>query len=67
MNDRDSIPGRDKRFSVLHTVQTGSGAHHAPYPMATAKTFAEVKLPEHEADFHLMPWLRIRLFGVALN
>jgi hypothetical protein len=30
----DSIPGRVKRFfSSFHSVQTGSGAHSASYPM----------------------------------
>jgi hypothetical protein len=26
-NDRGSIPGRGQRFSLLHSVHTGSGAH----------------------------------------
>jgi hypothetical protein len=28
-----SIPGRVKWFSLLHSVQTGSGAHPVSYPM----------------------------------
>jgi hypothetical protein len=30
-----SIPGRDKKFSLLHSVQTGSGAHLASHPVGT--------------------------------
>jgi hypothetical protein len=29
------FPARGKRFSLLHSVQTGSGAHPASYPMGT--------------------------------
>jgi hypothetical protein len=36
LDGRDSIPGRDKTFSLLHNVQTGSGAQPASYPMGTA-------------------------------
>jgi hypothetical protein len=32
---RGSISGRGKRFSLLHCVQTGSGAYPASYPMGT--------------------------------
>jgi hypothetical protein len=31
------IPGRD--VSLLHSVQTGSGAHPASYPMGTGGSF----------------------------
>jgi hypothetical protein len=37
-------------FSLLHSVQTGSGAHPAPYPMDTGGASPGVKLPGHEAD-----------------
>jgi hypothetical protein len=30
-----SIPARDKNFSLLPSVQTGSGAHQAPYSVGT--------------------------------
>jgi hypothetical protein len=39
LDSRGSIPGRGKRFSLLHSVQTGSGAHPASYPMGTAGDF----------------------------
>jgi hypothetical protein len=29
------IPGRGKKFSVLYSIHTGSGAHLAFYPMGT--------------------------------
>jgi hypothetical protein len=37
LDDRGSIPGRgnDGILSLLHHVQTGSGAHIASYPMGT--------------------------------
>jgi hypothetical protein len=36
LDGRDSIPGRDKTFSLfLHNVQTGSGVHPISYPMGT--------------------------------
>jgi hypothetical protein len=33
--DRGSIPGRGKRLSLLHTMQTGSGAYRASYTVGT--------------------------------
>jgi hypothetical protein len=38
------------RFIFLHVVQTGSGAHPAPYPMGIGGSFPEVKRPGREAD-----------------
>jgi hypothetical protein len=35
LDDPGSIPGRGKGFSLLHSVQTGFGAHLASYPMCT--------------------------------
>jgi hypothetical protein len=35
----DSIPGRDKIFFLLHSVQTSSGTHPASYPMGTGGSF----------------------------
>jgi hypothetical protein len=32
-NGQVSIPGREKEFYFLHSVQIGSGAHPASYPM----------------------------------
>jgi hypothetical protein len=43
--NRGSILGRDERFSLLHCVWTGSGAHLAYYKMGT-----EVTRPEREPD-----------------
>jgi hypothetical protein len=39
-----SVPSRRKRFSVLHNIQTGSGAHHASYPVGTGGSFPRVKV-----------------------
>jgi hypothetical protein len=35
-----SIPGRGKRFSLLHKVQTVSGTHAASYPVGTGEFFS---------------------------
>jgi hypothetical protein len=39
-----------QEFSLLHVIQTGSGAHSASYPMGTRGTFPRVKQPGREAD-----------------
>jgi hypothetical protein len=49
LGDRGSIPRRGTYFSLLHNVQTGSGAHPASYSMGTEVSFSGVKRPEHEA------------------
>jgi hypothetical protein len=43
LNDRDSIPGRTRGFSFLHSVQTGCGAHIASYQMGMGLSFLEGK------------------------
>jgi hypothetical protein len=35
LDDRGSIPGKRKDFSLLHNVHTGSEAHPAPYKIGT--------------------------------
>jgi hypothetical protein len=44
------IPGRGKRYFLLHCMQTDSGAHPASYPMGTRVSFPGVKQPGHKAD-----------------
>jgi hypothetical protein len=44
----DSRQGRD--ISLLYSVQTGSEAHPASYPMGTGTNFKGVKRPERKAD-----------------
>jgi hypothetical protein len=39
-----------QEFSLLHVVQTGSGAHPASYPMGTGGSFPGVKRQGREAD-----------------
>jgi hypothetical protein len=39
----DSRQGQD--FSLLHVVQTGSGAHPASYPMGTGGSFLGIQRP----------------------
>jgi hypothetical protein len=36
---RDRVPVGSKKCSLLHIVQTGSGAHPAYYPMGTGGSF----------------------------
>jgi hypothetical protein len=44
--DRSSIPD----FSLLHSVQTGSGTHRASYPVGIKESLTGVKRPELEID-----------------
>jgi hypothetical protein len=37
---RVQFPARARNFSLHHRVQTGSGAHQAPYPMGTGGSFS---------------------------
>jgi hypothetical protein len=51
MNDRVSIPGRGKNFSLYHRVHIGSEAKQASYPVVPGgikQPFSEVK--------HSPPW-----------
>jgi hypothetical protein len=45
-----SSPGRVKKFSLLHVVQTGSGVHPTSYKMGTGSSFPGVKRQGREAD-----------------
>jgi hypothetical protein len=45
-----SRPGRVKKFSLLHIVQTGSGVQPASYKMGTGSSFPGVKRQGREAD-----------------
>jgi hypothetical protein len=38
------IPSRGKRFSLLHSIQTSSGAHPASYPVGTRGSFSSRKV-----------------------
>jgi hypothetical protein len=50
LDSQDSIPGKGKGFSPLHSVQTGSGAHPVFYPMGTGGSFPGVNRPGRETD-----------------
>jgi hypothetical protein len=39
-----------QEFSLIHVIQTGSGAHPASYPMGTGALPPGVKRPKREAD-----------------
>jgi hypothetical protein len=78
---RAGRPGIDSRqghdFSLLHSIQTGSGTHTASYPMNTGHLSPGVKRPGREGD-HLQLVQRLRvvepylhspicLHGIVLN
>jgi hypothetical protein len=44
------FPARARDFFLLHSFQTGSGAHPASYPMGTGSPFLGLKRPGREAD-----------------
>jgi hypothetical protein len=50
------FPARERDYSLLHSVQTGSGVHPASYPMDTGALYPGVKPPVHEAD-HSLPFV----------
>jgi hypothetical protein len=45
------FPAGTKKFSLLHSVQTGSGAHSAFYPMGAGGSYHGGKAAGIEADF----------------
>jgi hypothetical protein len=49
LEGRGSISCRD--FSLLHSVQTGSGTHSLSYPMSTGALSSEMKQPGRESDY----------------
>jgi hypothetical protein len=62
-----SIPGNG-RFSLLHSVQTDSGAHPASYPMGTGGSFVrEVKRKGREADHSPAPSVEMKKGGAPLH
>jgi hypothetical protein len=50
LDGRSSIPGRGKRISLLLSVQTGSRAHPASYPIVTGAVLPGGKWQGCEAD-----------------
>jgi hypothetical protein len=49
LKNRGSIPSSRKGYSILHSVQTASGAHPASYPMGNGPLFLGVQRPGREA------------------
>jgi hypothetical protein len=45
LDGQGSIPVRTKDFSLLHNIQTSSGAHPASCTMGTGESFPRVKVP----------------------
>jgi hypothetical protein len=50
-------------ISLLHSVQTGSGDHHAPYVMSIGNIFPRDKGPG--VEFYLQSYLTLRLRNVS--
>jgi hypothetical protein len=50
-NNRGSISGKDKWFSLFHSVQTGSGAIHPHEHRVPATSSLKVKLLEREGEY----------------
>jgi hypothetical protein len=50
LDDRGSISGKGRGFSLFNSVHTGSGAHTASYPMGTGGSLPWVKRPRRESD-----------------
>jgi hypothetical protein len=50
LDSRGSIIGGETNFSVLHSVQPGSGAYPASYLMCIGASFSGIKRPGLEDD-----------------
>jgi hypothetical protein len=62
LDNRGSVPGRGRDFSLHHRLQTGSGVHPISYTctIVIRGSFPGVKRPGREADLHLVPRLGMR-------
>jgi hypothetical protein len=72
LDGQGSIPGRYKRFSVLHSVQTDPGAHCASYPVGTGGSFRESKAAgpwswKLTSVYTIYLHCPLRLHGLVLN
>jgi len=64
MDDRSSMPGSGRNFSIFHRAQTRSGSLAASYPMGTGGSSLSVKRPEREADHSPPTSARLRMSEV---
>jgi hypothetical protein len=53
-----------REFSLLHSVQTASGAHPASYPKSLEAVSPDARRPGREGDYSLPLVLRLRISGV---
>jgi hypothetical protein len=53
MDKRDLIPGRDRKFSLHHRIQTGSGAYPPSYQMGTGALSKGVKQRGRKLTIHI--------------
>jgi hypothetical protein len=52
LNDRSVIPGRDRDFSVLHRVQTGSSASRWRQQVIISQHYTTSQLRNHDLNLH---------------
>jgi hypothetical protein len=68
---RGSILDRGKRFSLLDSIQTGSGDHPASYQWVPGALSPWVKRQGREADYslhlHLVPKSRVELYPIPMS
>jgi hypothetical protein len=55
LDDQGLIPGRGRKLSLCHSVQTGCGVHPASYPLDMGVSFHRVKWIDHEGDHSPSP------------
>jgi hypothetical protein len=61
------FPTGARYFSLLRSVQTGSGTHSASYPIGTGGSFLGVKPPRREADHTTPSSTEVKNGGIYLH
>jgi hypothetical protein len=67
LDGRGSTPAKARDFCVLHSIQTGSGAYSATYPMVNGDSSREVKRQGNEADHTPVLVLKSRMVELSLQ
>jgi len=63
LDDRSSVPGSGRDFSLCHHIYTDSWAYAAAYPVGTRGSFPGVKRPGRGTTTHFYVVLRLRVNG----
>jgi hypothetical protein len=61
------FPAEARDISLLHSVQTGSGAHPASHPMGTGVPSSWIKLPGREDDHSPSSSAEVKNNGLYLH